>query len=95
MAQQKVEHDFQTVDWCRSKHAVAQAEKVAIVLRKTLEHRGRVSIKEIQEWIGINNRNAALLVKQLIENGYLESNSVKPLSLKATNKAKQFFWVAV
>ena len=85
--------DNQTVDCFSSKHAVKQGERMILVLKNIINKRGRTSVKEVQQWIGVTNRNTANFVNQLIIEGYLESNSKTPLSLKATDKAKQLFGV--
>jgi len=85
--------DNKTVDCFSSKHAVKQGERMILVLRNIINKRGRTSVKEVQQWIGVTNRNTANFVNQLIIEGYLESNSKTPLSLKATDKAKQLFGV--
>lgn len=89
----KDQHDNKTVDCFSSKHAVKQGERMILVLKNIINKRGRTSVKEVQQWIGVTNRNTANFVNQLIIEGYLESNSKTPLSLKATDKAKQLFGV--
>lgn len=83
--------DNQTVDCFSSEHAVKQGERMILVLKNIINKRGRTSVKEVQQWIGVTNRNTVRFVNQLIIEGYLESNSKNPLSLKATDKAKQLF----
>lgn len=85
--------DNQTVDCFTSKHAVKQGERMILVLKNIINKRGRTSIEEVQSWIGITKGNTAVFVKQLIIEGYLETNSRRPISLKATDKAKQLFGV--
>ena len=87
------QYDNKTVDCFSSKHAVKQGERMILVLKNIINKRGRTSVKEVQQWIGVTNRNTANFVNQLIIEGYLESNSKTPLSLKATDKAKQLFGV--
>lgn len=53
----------------------------------------RTSLKEVTEWMEISPRNANVFVNQLLAEGYLETNSKSPLSLKATEKAKRLFEV--
>ena len=48
---------------------------------------------EVKQWIGVSERATLTFIRQLMAEGYLESNSSKPLSLKATDKAKQLFGV--
>lgn len=91
----KHKKDQQTVDWCRSRHAVSQMEKVVLVLKKAIGYRGRFSTKDVQTWTGLSKRASYELIQQLMGSGYLETNSQSSLSLKATDKAKQLFWVAV
>ena len=83
--------DNKTVDCFSSKHAVKQGERMILVLKNIINKRGRTSVKEVQQWIGVTERNTAVFVKQLIIEGYLETNSRRPISLKATDKAKQLF----
>ena len=83
--------DSKTVDCFSSKHAVKQGERMILVLKNIINKRGRTSIKEVQQWVGVTERNTAVFVKQLIIEGYLETNSRRPISLKATDKAKQLF----
>ena len=64
-----------------------------IVLRGIIEKRGRTSVLEVKQWIGVSERATLTFIRQLMAEGYLESNSSKPLSLKATDKAKQLFGV--
>ena len=85
--------DNQTVDCFASKHAVKQGERMILVLKNIINKRGRTSVKEVQQWIGVTERNTAVFVKQLIIEGYLETNSRRPISLKATDKAKQLLGV--
>ena len=85
--------DNQTVDCFASKHAVKLGERMILVLKNIINKRGRTSIEEVQSWIGITKGNTAVFVKQLIIEGYLETNSRRPISLKATDKAKQLFGV--
>lgn len=87
------QYDNKTVDCFSSKHAVKQGERMILVLRNIINKRGRTSIEEVQSWIGITKGNTAVFVKQLIIEGYLETNSRRPISLKATDKAKQLFGV--
>ncbi|MEG0132035.1 MAG: hypothetical protein RR677_11255 [Acinetobacter sp.] len=89
----KDQYDNKTVDCFNSKHAVKQGERMILVLKNIINKRGRTSVKEVQQWIGVTNRNTANFINQLIIEGYLESNSKTPLSLKATDKAKQLFGV--
>ena len=85
--------DNQTVDCFSTRHAVKQGERMILVLKNIINKRGRTSVKEVQQWIGVTERNTAVFVKQLIIEGYLETNSRRPISLKATDKAKQLFGV--
>ena len=85
--------DNKTVDCFSTRHAVRQGERMIMVLKGIIQKPGRTSISEVQQWIGISRRQTAQFVNQLIVEGYLESNSKAPLSLKATGKAKQLFGV--
>lgn len=51
-------------------------------------------MKDVQGWIGISSSATGTLVRQLITEGYLETNSKRPVSLKATEKAKQLFGIS-
>ena len=82
-----------TVDCLSTRHAVKQGERLVIVLRGIIEKRGRTSVLEVKQWIGVSERATLTFIRQLMAEGYLESNSSKPLSLKATDKAKQLFGV--
>lgn len=83
--------DNKTVDCFGSKHAVKQGERMILVLKNIISKRGRASMKDVQGWIGISSSASGTLVRQLITEGYLETNSKRPVSLKATEKAKQLF----
>ena len=74
-------------------HAVKQGERLVIVLRGIIEKKGRTSVLEVKQWIGVSERATLTFIRQLMAEGYLETNSSNPLSLKATDKAKQLFWV--
>lgn len=87
----KDENDNKTVDCFSSRHAVKQAERVIFILKSVMSKRGRTSIKDIQSIVNLSGRATTTLVNQLMTEGYLESNSQKPISLKATDKAKQLF----
>ncbi|WP_228720312.1 helix-turn-helix domain-containing protein [Acinetobacter portensis] len=50
---------------------------------------------DIAEWTGLSRFSANVISRQLVEEGYLISDGCKPLGFKATDKAKQLFWVAV
>jgi len=89
----KDQHDNKTVDCFPSMLAVAYGERMILVLKNIINKRGRTSIEEVQSWIGITKGNTAVFVKKLIIEGYLETNSRRPISLKATDKAKQLFGV--
>ena len=83
--------DNKTVDCFSSKHAVKQGERMILVLKNIINKRGRTSMKEVQSWIGISSTATGTFIRQLITEGYLETNSKRPVSLKATDKAKQLF----
>lgn len=85
--------DNKTVDCFSSKHAVKHGERMILVLKNIINKRGRTSMKEVQGWIGISSAATGAFVRQLIAEGYLETNSKRPVSLKATDKAKQLFEV--
>ena len=76
-----------------TKQAVKQGERMVLVLKKIIQKSGRTSLKEVTEWMGISPRNANVFVNQLLAEWYLETNSKSPMSLKATEKAKQLFEV--
>lgn len=95
MAQQKVEHDFQAVDWCRSKHAVVQGERMILVLRQMMKKSGRTSINEINSWIGGTRRPARTFADQLEKAGYIIGDGQKPEGFVVTEKTKQIFTVKV
>ena len=90
----KDQNDNKTVDCFSSKHAVKQGERMILVLKNIINKRGRASMKDVQGWIDVGSSATRILICQLITEGYLETNSKKPISLKATDKAKQLFWVA-
>ena len=87
------QNDNKTTDCFSTRHAVKQGERLVIVLRGIIEKRGRTSVLEVKQWIGVSERATLTFIRQLMAEGYLESNSSKPLSLKATDKAKQLFGV--
>ena len=89
----KDQHDNKTVDCFSTRHAVKQGERLVIVLKVIIEKKGRTSVLEVKQWIGVSERATLIFIRQLMAEGYLESNSSNPLSLKATDKAKQLFWV--
>ena len=89
----KDQNDNKTTDCFSTRHAVKQGERLVIVLRGVIENRGRTSVLEVKQWIGVSERATLTFIRQLMAEGYLESNSSKPLSLKATDKAKQLFGV--
>ena len=89
----KDQHDNKTVDCFSTRHAVKQGERLGIVLKGIIEKKGRTSVLEVKQWIGVSERATLIFIRQLMAEGYLESNSSNPLSLKATDKAKQLFWV--
>ena len=89
----KDQNDNKTTDCFRTRHAVKPGERLVIVLRGIIEKRGRTSVLEVKQWIGVSERATLTFIRQLMAEGYLESNSSKPLSLKATDKAKQLFGV--
>ena len=89
----KDQNDNKTVGCFSTRHAVKQGERLVIVLRGIIEKRGRTSVLEVKQWIGVSERATLTFIRQLMAEGYLESNSSKPLSLKATDKAKQLFGV--
>ncbi|HCJ0348605.1 TPA: hypothetical protein NQH15_000301 [Acinetobacter baumannii] len=74
---------------------VEQFEKMALVLKNSIEKRGRTSIADIQEWIGCSYSKSKRFAYQLREAGYLISDNSRPIGLKPTDKAKQLFWVAI
>jgi len=74
---------------------VEQFEKMALVLKNSIEKRGKTSIADIQEWIGCNYSKSKRFAHQLREAGYLQSDNARPMGLKPTDKAKQLFWVAI
>ena len=87
--------DNKTVDCFGSKHAVKQGERMIIVLKNIINKRGRTSLKEVQSWIGLSSTATGAFVRQLITEGYLETNSKRPVGLRATDKAKQLFGASV
>ena len=89
----KDQNDNKTAGCFSTRHAVKQGERLVIVLRGIIENRGRTSVLEVKQWIGVSERATLTFIRQLMAEGYLESNSSKPLSLKATDKAKQLFGV--
>lgn len=89
----KDQHNNKTVDCFSTRHAVKQGERLVIVLKGIIEKKGRTSVLEVKQWIGVSERATLIFIRQLMAEGYLESNSSNPLSLKATDKAKQLFWV--
>ena len=89
----KDQHDNKTTDCFSTRHAVKHGERLVIVIRGIIEKRGRTSVLEVKQWIGVSERATLTFIRQLMAEGYLESNSSKPLSLKATDKAKQLFGV--
>ena len=89
----KDQHDNKTVDCFSTRHAVKQGVRLVIVLKGIIEKKGRTSVLEVKQWIGVSERATLIFIRQLMAEGYLESNSSNPLSLKATDKAKQLFWV--
>ncbi|AUX84882.1 hypothetical protein C3F34_01535 [Acinetobacter sp. ACNIH2] len=89
----KDQHDNKTVDCFSTRHAVKQGERLVIVLKGIIEKKGRTSVLEVKQWIGISERATLSFIKQLMAEGYLESSGSNPLSLRATDKAKQLFWV--
>lgn len=91
----KDQNDNKTIDWCRSNHSVKHGERMILVLKNIINKRSRASMKDVQGWIGVGSSATRILICQLIAEGYLETNSKKPISLKATDKAIQLFWVAL
>ncbi|MGE8684004.1 MAG: hypothetical protein ACN6OV_05900 [Acinetobacter sp.] len=75
--------------------AVKQTEKIVHVLRNAIQSKGRFSTMDIAEWTGLSRFSANVISRQLVKEGYLISDGCKPLGFKATDKAKQLFWVAV
>lgn len=90
MAQQKVEHDFQTVDWCRSKYAVVQGERMILVLRQMMAKRGKSSSKNVSEWIGCPLRTAQRYLNQLEMAGYAARDDGYPSGYTPTEKLSIF-----
>lgn len=95
MAQQKVEHDFHTIDWCRSMHAVSQGEKMILVLRQMMAKRGKSSSKDVTEWLGCPRRTAQRYLNQLEMAGYAERDDGYPAGFRPTEKTKQIFTIKV
>ena len=89
----KDQNNNKTMYCFSTRHAVKQGERLVIVLRGIIEKRGRTSVPEVKQWIGVSERATLTFIRQLMAEGYLESNNSKPLSLKATDKAKQLFGV--
>lgn len=75
--------------------AVKQTEKIVLVLKNAIQSKGRFSTMDIAEWTGLSRFSANVISRQLVKEGYLISDGCKPLGFKATDKAKQLFWVAV
>lgn len=75
--------------------AVKQTEKIVHVLKNAIQSRGRFSTLDIAEWTGLTRHSANVISRQLVSEGYLKSDGCKPLGFKATDKAKQIFWVSV
>ncbi|WP_111884570.1 hypothetical protein [Acinetobacter sp. CFCC 11171] len=93
MAQQKVEHDFQTMDWCRSQHAVAQGEQMLLVLRQMMAKRGKTSATDVLGWIGKTRRTAQRYLDQLERAGYVIRDDATPSGFTPTDKTKQIFTI--
>lgn len=75
--------------------AVKQTEKIVHVLKNAIQSKGRFSTMDIAEWTGLSRFSANVISRQLVKEGYLTADGCKPLGFKATDKAKQLFWVAV
>ena len=78
----------------KNQSAVEQFEKMALVLKNSIEKRGKTSIADIQQWIDGNYSKSKRFAQQLTAAGYLKSDQAKPLGFKPTEKATQLFWVA-
>ncbi|ENU57355.1 hypothetical protein L291_3967 [Acinetobacter guillouiae MSP4-18] len=74
---------------------VEQFEKMVLVLKNSIEKRGKTSIADIQQWIDGNYSKSKRFAYQLREAGYLKSDNAKPLGFTATDKAKELFKVAL
>ncbi|WP_312969035.1 hypothetical protein [Acinetobacter gerneri] len=72
---------------------IKQCEKMVLVLRNSIEKKGKTSSKDIQEWIGGSYSKTIHFAEQLVATGYLISDRAKPLGFLPTDKAKQLFWV--
>jgi hypothetical protein len=95
MAQQKIEHDFQTMDWCRSTHAVSQGEQMLLVLRQMMAKRGKTSVSDVLGWTGKTRRTAQRYLNQLEQAGYVMRDDATPAGFTPTEKTKQIFTIKV
>lgn len=95
MAQQKIEHDFQTMDWCRSKHALSQAEQMLVVLRQMMIKRGKTSTNDVLGWTGKTRRSAQRYLTQLEKAGYVTRDDSNPAGYTPTEKTKQIFTIKI
>ena len=86
--------DNQTVDWCRSQHAVAQGEKMILVLRYMLSKSGKTSVVDVVGLVGGTKRNVQRYLDQLDQAGYVIRDDASPAGFTATDKTKQLFGVS-
>lgn len=85
--------DNQTVDWCRSQHAVAQGEQMLLVLRQMMAKRGKTSVTDVLALVGGTKRSVQRYLDQLTQAGYVQRDDASPAGFTATNKTKQLFGV--
>ncbi|WP_180122959.1 hypothetical protein [Acinetobacter sp. YH12086] len=89
----KDQHDNKTVDWCRSQHAVAQGEKMIVVLSHMLSKSGKSSVADVLALVGGTKRSVQRYLDQLTQAGYVQRDDASPAGFTATNKTKQLFGV--
>lgn len=89
----KDQHDNKTVDWCRSQHAVAQGEKMIVVLRHMLFKSGKTSVADVLALVGGTKRSVQRYLDQLDQAGYVFRDDASPAGFTATNKTKELFGV--
>ena len=85
--------DNQAVDWCRSQHAVAQGEKMILVLRYMLSKSGKTSVADVLALVGSTKRSVQRYLDQLDQAGYVQRDDASPAGFTATNKTKELFGV--
>lgn len=83
--------DNQTVDWCRSQHAVAQGEKMIVVLSHMLSKSGKTSVADVLGLVGGTKRSVQRYLDQLDQAGYVQRDDASPVGFTATDKSKQLF----